>query len=271
MYGPSRCFLLPAIVLSVTLPAALPAQFALTSVKPTPENSAPTHAYVRSTSVNALPATPPPLTNEMRGDIHMAREEYRAALASYANVESPSASTWDKMGIAYQMLFDVDDAVRSYKQSLKVDPRNVRALNNLATVEDSRQNFSAAERLYKKALRIAPRSANILKNLGTDLILQHQFGRGADAYAQALTINPHVLDATSGPSIDAPSPSKDRGAQNYAQARTCARVGLTSCALAHLQSAFNEGAATLTSVANEDDFDWLRARPEFQAILAAQK
>ena len=271
MHGTSCGRLLPAVAFLVALPAMLDAQFALTTVRSAPENSASTHPSTRADSPATLRAQAQGVTPELKGDLLMARQEDLAAIRTYAEVEQPSADLWNKMGIAYQMLFDFRNAARCYKESLRLEPSSIRALNNLATVDDSLKDFSAAERLYEKDLRLYPRSAQILKNLGTNLLMQHQYGRGSDAYRQALAIDPHIFDSQSGPSIDAPAPAQERGAENYFQARSCASARLTDCALTHLRAAFNEGSATLQRVANEDDFDALRENPEFQSLLAEQK
>ena len=267
MYGPHYSYWLPAIALFVASSSSSQAQLA----QPLTADSVVAH------SLSGLPAgdlTRPPLPTpsfEQTGDAHFVLKEYQAALEAYSKIERPSAAVWNKMGIGYQMLFDSKDAVRCYKESLKLDPNNFRVLNNLATLDDTLQDYSAAERLYTRALRINPRSALVLKNLGTNLLRQHQYGRGSDALAQALAIDPHIFDSHSGPKVEAPSPVQERGAASYFEARSCARAGLTDCAIAHLRQAFNEGSATLKKVADENDFESMRGKPEFQSLLAEQR
>lgn len=198
----------------------------------------------------------------------MARQAYQAAIRDYAAVTQPSAALWNKMGIAYQMLFDINDSAQCYKEALKLEPGNFRALNNLATVQDALHDFGAAERNYKRALRLDPRDAQILKNLGTNLLMQHEYGRGSDAYAEALAINPHVFDPSTGPSIDEPAPKIEHGTESYFQAETCARARLTDCAISHLRAAFSEGSATFKRVVNDYDFASLQGNPEFDRLLA---
>lgn len=258
---------LPAIALFVAIPASSQEKLAFTSAAPAAENPA---ADVPVDVRSEAPVKPslPALSSEDTGDIHFARQEYQAAIRYYAEVAVPSAPVWNKMGIAYQMLFDMKDAVRCYKESIKLNPDDFHALNNLATVEESLQEFSAAERYYKKAIKLQPRAARIIKNLGTNLLMQHQYGRGADAYAEALAIDPHVFDPASGPSIDIPSPKAEFGTESYFQALSCARAQLTGCAISHLRDAFNEGSATVKRVANDYDFASLRGVPEFDKLLA---
>jgi len=271
MHGPHGSKWLLAIALVVGLSQASQAQLALNTRQPLPGGAgASTPPSSTRSSVVTDPLLPA-LTLEQRGDIFLARKEYQAALKTYAHVEQPTAKVWNKMGISHQMMFDEKDAERCYKESLKLDPNNSSVLNNLGTVEDTLEDFSAAERLYAKSLKLNPRSAIVLKNLGTNLLRQHEYGRGADAYAQALAIDPHIFDPHSGPQIGAPSTAGERGTASYFEARSCARAGLDDCAVAHLRRAFNEGSATLKRVADEDDFEKLRGKPEFESLLAEQK
>ena len=67
-----------------------------------------------------------------------------------------TAAIWNKMGIAYQMMFNSKDAMRCYKESLKLDPANPQVLNNLGTVYASLKEYGQADRMYRKALKIDP-------------------------------------------------------------------------------------------------------------------
>ncbi len=261
---------LPAIALFVALPAEPQAKLAFPSAAPAAENPA---ADVAPSIPSEAPVKPqlPALSSEDTGDIHFARQQYQAAIRSYAAVAVPSAAVWNKMGIAYQMLFDLKDAARCYKESIKLAPDNFRALNNLATVEESLQEFGAAEHYYKKALKLEPRAAQIIKNLGTNLLMQHQYGRGADAYAEALAIDPHIFDPSAGPAIDAPAPRTEHGTASYFEALSCARAQLADCAISHLRDAFDEGSATVKRVASDYDFASLQGVPEFDKLLAEHR
>ncbi len=251
--------------------AAAHAQLALNTGQPLAADPAADYAAstVRPGALADTALTAP--TFEQKGDAHFVRKEYLAALREYAKIKEPSTEAWDKMGIAHQLMFDLKDAERCYRESLKLDPDNSHTLNNFAALEDSLRNYPAAERFYKKALRSDPRSALILKNLGTNLLNQHQLARGADAYAQALAIDPHILDRHYGPTVNTRVPVGELGASSYLKARSCARAGLAGCAIANLRQAFNQGSATLKKVANENDFESLRQEPEFQSLLAEQK
>lgn len=175
------------------------------------------------------------------------------------------------MGIAYQMMFNVKDATRCYKESLKLNPRNASVLNNLGTVYDSSKNYSAAEKIYRKALKIDPKSAVILKNLGTNLLVQHKYAKGWAAYQEAAAIDPNIFENNSSPKVENPSSVAERGAMNYYMARGCVRTGQPGCAIEYLRMALNEGFTTPRKIAEDEAFTSLRDTPAFKQLLAEQK
>lgn len=259
-----------AISLLVALQAAPHAQPAVTAPQPPATNFA-AAAPVDAPFGNTVQLSAPAHIDEDQGDLFMRDKRYEAALGAYSKVAQPSAAVWDKMGIAHELLLDPKNAARCYKESLKLDPGHTGAINNLATIEDARKNYSTAEHLYRKALKIDPGSARILKNLGTNLLLQHKYNESSAAFAQALALDPHVLDQYSGPTVEAGVSTKDRGVESYIWARNCARAGLNTCAITQLRKAFDEGSANTKQVASDKDFEALRGTPEFERLLAEQQ
>jgi tetratricopeptide (TPR) repeat protein len=212
---------------------------------------------------------PPPPTPEELGDTLVAHQRYQAALAAYAKAQ-PSASLWNKMGIANQMMFNLKEATRCYKESLHLDPRNPNVLNNLGTIYDSMKNYGEAEKYYKKALKLDPKSALVLKNLGTNLLSQRKYSRGLAAYQQALAIDPSIFEDRNSPQVQNPTSIENRGAMNYYMAMGCVRMGQTGCALEYLRMAMDEGYTNPKKVASDMAFASLRDNPDFKQLLASQ-
>ena len=200
----------------------------------------------------------------------MIHQRYQAALAAYAKAP-PSATVWNKMGIAYQMMFNLKDATHCYKESLELEPKNPTVLNNLATIYDSQKEYGQAEKLYKKALKLDPKSALVLKNLGTNLLSQHKNTRGWEMYEQALSIDPQIFEDRNSPQVQNPATVEQRGVMNYYMALGCVRVGQTACALQYLRMAMDEGYTTPKKVASDLAFASLRDNPDFKLLLASQK
>lgn len=217
--------------------------------------------------VAILPALP---TQEDVGDALMSHQRYQAAIAAYKNVENPSSVVWNKMGIAYQMMFNLADALHCYQASLKLDPENTHVLNNIATIYDSLKDYRAAERYYRRALRIRPNSALVNKNLGTNLLAQHKYDKGWEAYQTALSIDPNIFERAAGLRVDNPASVQERGAMNYYMAKGCLRAGHHERAIEYLRSALNEGFTNPKRIVADSEFVSLRGVPAFEELLAAQ-
>jgi len=213
---------------------------------------------------------PPQPTQEDVGDALMTHQRYQAAIAAYKNATNPSAVLWNKMGIAYQMMFNLEEALRCYQASLKLDPQDTHVLNNIGTVYDSQKDYRAAERYYRRALRIRPDSALVNKNLGTNLLAQHKYDKGWEAYQMALSIDPNIFERNIGLRVDNPASTQERGAMNYYMAKGCARAGRSERAIEYLRSALNEGFTNPKRIVADGEFASLRGVPAFEQLMAAQ-
>jgi tetratricopeptide (TPR) repeat protein len=240
--------------------SAAPAQTAA-PVQTAPETPPPIH-------ISVVPATPP--TQEEIGDSLAVHQKYQAAIAAYARADKMTPVIWNKMGIAYQMMFNLKDATRCYNESLKMDPHNAQVLNNLATVYDSQKQYKMAEKYYKKALKLNPHSALILRNYGSNLLARHKYKKGSDAYHTALTIDPEIFQTQSGASVQNPTSVQDRGALHYYMARGCVAAGNSVCAIENLRRAINEGFITAKKASTDSSFNSIRELPGFQELIASQ-
>jgi len=204
------------------------------------------------------------------GDALMAHQRYQAAIAAYKESGIESAEMWNKMGIAFQMMFNLQEALRCYQASLKLDPENTHVLNNIGTVYDSIKEYRSAERYYRRALRIQPKAALVNKNLGTNLLSQHKFDKGWQSYQDALAIDPNIFERTVGLRVDNPASTESRGAMNYYMAKGCVRAGRTARAIEYLRSALNEGFISPKKVVADSEFASLRGVPAFEEMIASQ-
>jgi len=247
---------LPALLLLATLAAApaLPAQ--APAAPPQPPAATPAQ---------------PALTPEELGDTLMAEQRYQAAIEAYKKGPRNSALLQNKLGIAYQMLLNIPDAMRCYQTSLRLDPGNAKVMNNLGTIFDSQREYGAAERMYRRALKIEPNSAVIQKNLGSALLAQHKYKKGAEAYQAALAIDPQIFQHNANPVVDNPATARERGAMNYYMARTCVRAGFNDRAIDYLRMSLNEGFANAQKIMADNEFAPLRGIPAFDQMIAAEQ
>jgi len=224
-----------------------------------------------ATTAGQAPISPVTDPNpEDLGDSLEARQRYQAAIAAYSKIAEPSAAVWNKMGIAYQMMFNPKDAIRCYNASLKLDSRNSSVLNNLGTVYDSLKQYATAERYYRRANKSDPHSALILRNLGSNQLSQHRYKKGWEAYQSALAIDPQIFQSRNNASIANPATTQERGAMHYYMAKGCTSAGNSECAINNLRLALNEGYTNPKKIAADSSFASLREVPAFQQLIAAQ-
>jgi tetratricopeptide (TPR) repeat protein len=208
------------------------------------------------------------VSDEELGHLMMYHRRFQAAIEAFKKIESPSALGWNQIGIAYQMMYDYTDAIRSYHQALRLDPDDPVLITNLATAQDGLGDFGAAEKNYRKSLKLNPNSALTLKNLGTNLLMQHKYNAGAAAYKKALAADPRVFEDLLGFKMRDPAPKSESSTVAYFKARSCARAGLQDCAIAFLREAINEGLP-LKQIDEQKDFAGLRNRAAYTGLIAA--
>jgi tetratricopeptide (TPR) repeat protein len=295
MYWPDGFRFLPGLAVTATLALGVDAglgQPLLSSAIP-----APAHSSIPQTSSASAPQTPPaklqqqpalnsgaatqaqpdgtivqsPPSAEELGDSLMSHQRYQAAIEAYKKVSPTSAEVWNKLGIAYQLMLNPQQASRCYQTSLRLDPKNPRVMNNLGTIYDSMKEYGSAERMYRKALKGDPQSAMFYKNLGTSLLAEHRYKKGWEEYQTALRIDPHIFENTASPRVQNPTSLEERGAMNYYMARGCVRAGMSECAIQYLRMALNEGFTNPKKIQADIEFAGLRGTPAFQQLIAEQK
>lgn len=209
-------------------------------------------------------------TPEQIGDSLMAHQRYQAAIEAYKEGSQNSAETWNKMGVAYQLMFNTDDAARCYAMAMKIDPKNAIAVNNMGSIYMAKKDFGKAEHTYRKALKLDPRSALVHKNLGTALLSERKYKKGWDSYQAALSIDPSIFEHTTSVRVENPASIQDRGAMNFYLAKSCAKAGMNARAIDYLRLALNEGFTTPKKILADSELAGLRAVPAFQQLLASQ-
>jgi tetratricopeptide (TPR) repeat protein len=215
--------------------------------------------------------TQPQPTPEEIGDALMTHQRYQAAIAAYKQAPANSAAALNKTGIAYQMMFNLEEALRCYKASLKIDPHNPHVYNNLGTIYDSLKQFRNAERMYRKAIKLEPGSSLVLRNLGSDQLAQHKYKQGWESYKAALALDPKIFqESPTAMRVANPATLEERGAMNYYMAKGCLRAGMTDRAIDYLRMALNEGFTNPRKIVADSEFASLRGIPAFEQLLAAQ-
>ncbi len=224
------------------------------------------------TAAQPAPATPArTLTDEERGDILMARKMYREAIETFERQPKKTAVLYNKIGIAYHQMQQLDQAKKNYERAIKLDRNYSEALNNLGTVYYARHSYRKAIRYYQKALRINPRSASIYSNLGTAYFGRKQYQKATEAYQQALAIDPEVFETKGNYGTLLQDRSvEERAKFHYYLAKMYAKAGRNDLAIQYVRKALEEGFKDRKKLEEDSEFQALRAMPEFQELLTAE-
>lgn len=201
-----------------------------------------------------------------RGDIYMVRKMYREAIDAY-RAGGQTAVLWNKIGIAYHQLGQLNAAKKSYQRAVKLDKKYSDAVNNIGTVYYAEKKYRSAISQYRKAIRITPDSASYWSNLGTAYYARAKFDEMTKAYTRALELDPNVFEArgTVGTRMLDRSVA-DRARYHYELARLYASSGKNELALQYLRKAFEEGFKDRDKL-QTSEFTVLRETQEFKDLM----
>lgn len=211
------------------------------------------------------------LTPEQRGDLYMARKMYREAIDTYKNGDQKSPVTWDKVGIAYHQIGDLNAARKAYEHAIRLDKKYADAINNVGTVFYAAKKYGSAIARYKRALQYAPDSASIWSNLGTAYYARGKFELMTQAYSKALQLDPEVFEKHG----SVGTRMQDRGVADKARyhfemARMYASSGKNELALQYLRKALEEGFKERDKLQQAKEFAALRETEEYKELMTLE-
>ena len=212
---------------------------------------------------------PAVLAPESRGDILMARKQYREAIDVYREGAASSALLHNKTGIAYHQLAQFSLAKKEYEQSIKLNPKYAEAINNLGTIYYTEKNYRRAVRTYRKAIALSPSSASVYSNLGTAYFARKDYAKAAESYGTALSLDPEVFEHHNvyGTLLQEHSYT-ERAKFHYYLAKTYAKAGMSDRALLYIRKSLEEGFTERKKYLEDSEFSALQALPEFKELMA---
>ncbi len=222
-----------------------------------------------ATPVSSIPAAP--LTPEQRGDVLMARKEYREAIESYGQAPQNSAVILNKTGIAYHQMTELGAAMKRYQRAIRLDAKYSEAINNLGTVYYAEKRYGKAIGFYKRALKLAPDSASIYSNLGTAYFAEKKYKDAAVAYDKAMQLDPEIFEHRSTYGVLLQERTVDERAKfHYYLAKIYAKEGQKERALLYIRKALEEGFTDKKKLMQDPEFAALRDLPEFKELLTLE-
>jgi tetratricopeptide (TPR) repeat protein len=205
---------------------------------------------------------------EDRGDVFMARKMYREAIEAYEEAPQDSAIIWNKMGIAYHQMMQLDAAMKRYRRAIHLDAKYPEAINNLGTIYYAEKRYSKAAGSYKHALKLAPASASIYSNLGTAYFAEKKYKEAWEAYNTAFQLDPEVFEHRNTYGVLLQERTvEERARFHYYLAKIFAKQGQQDRALQYMRKALEEGFADRKKFMQDPEFATLRDLPEFKELL----
>jgi tetratricopeptide (TPR) repeat protein len=221
------------------------------------------------------PSDTPVITPEVRGDIFMAKKQYREAIEAFHQGSPKDPVLWNKTGIAYHQMMQLDSALKSYQKAVSLKKDYMEAVNNIGTVYYARRNYAKAITYYRRALKLAPETARVAatyNNLATALFARKQYKEAQDALETALRLDPNVFEANGTYGIMLEERSvPERAKFHYYMAKTYAKDGRNDLAIQYLKKSFEEGFKEKKQLEKDPEFAALRETQEYKALLASEQ
>jgi Flp pilus assembly protein TadD len=94
-------------------------------------------------------------------------------------------------GCSYQELNMYGEAIKLYRQALKIKPDFVEVYINLGVAYYKLGKYSDSIDAYKEAIKLKPNSASIYTKLGTTQIIKGTYSVACDTFKKAVELNPN--------------------------------------------------------------------------------
>ena len=117
----------------------------------------------------------------------------RAAAAARESGDEMRAEDWFALGYELEAT-ELDEAIRAYREALRLDPRHVEAHVNLGRLLHERGAVAEAARHYRKAASLRPADATAAYDLGVALQDLGRFEEAAEVYGAAIELAPGHAD-----------------------------------------------------------------------------
>ncbi len=124
------------------------------------------------------------------GDLNAAEEHFNKAVAI-----RPLASTYANLGSLYRRQGQMQKALTTYQDALRMSPNERDAYFGLGILFSQAGEFPQAELAYQKAIELDPSDASTYLNLGVLYMQNGQTQKAIDEYQKAIERNPFYANA----------------------------------------------------------------------------
>lgn len=134
------------------------------------------------------------LTYIHEGDLDAASADCRRALE--INPDQPLVwHTWATIGLGYFEKRQMDQAIESFNEALRLEPNAVESWFNMGVAYAEKGDTEGALRCYLRALFLSPENSKVRCNLGAVYFQNSQFSHAEQCFRKAIEINPDYARA----------------------------------------------------------------------------
>lgn len=130
-----------------------------------------------------------------------AKKDWESLLAharAWTTANPRSTDAWFNLGFAYRNTGQPDQAIKAYREALRINPEIAVTWNNLGSAYDKSDQTDQAIKALREALRIDPEFAGAWANLGIAYSGIGQIDQAIKSFREALRINPEYAGAWNG-------------------------------------------------------------------------
>jgi len=213
------------------------------------------------------------ITDEEKGDLYMARKQYREAMDQYRMLcdQNPHNAVFlNKLGIALHQQTALGLALKYYERAVKANPKYADAENNIGTIWYQRKKYGKAVRAYQRAIKMRDDMPVLYSNLGYAYFSQGKYEDSIVAFRTALAKDPQFFERGSSRngSVLQDRSVPDRGRFYFLLAKSFAEAGNLELAIFYLRKSKEEGYAQINEVKKDPAFAALLTDPVVIDLLA---
>jgi len=268
---PRICFLTGLLVLAAGLASAIAQEKPAQHTEQPPLESNLPGPVIEPETASPPQARSGTLTLEERADIFVARKSYDDAVDYYQRAMKEQGSKkpalWNKLGIAYQQLQNVNAARRAYKEAIRLKKDFAEPWNNLGTTYYLEKRTKKSLKYYREAVKLNPNNASFHVNLGTSYYNLKKIPQAVEEYRIALGLNPNVLTQHSSMGTTVSARAADAKFYFY-MAKIFASLGRSDEALRYLRHAFEDGFNDMKLVDEDPDLKKISELPAYIELRA---
>jgi tetratricopeptide (TPR) repeat protein len=207
---------------------------------------------------------------EQKGDLARARNDLQLAVADYQTalrLDSQNSSLYNKLGIVQFKLGDHAGAHKSFNQSIKLNPQNTLALNNIGALAVVDRKYKTAVRYLKESLALDELNASAHLNIAEAWVGLKHIDRAMTEYSRALELDPDIISPSENGVMAQVRTAEQQARINFLIAKSYAKRGNIDGALDFLQRAKNGRYPNLSDVYTDQEFAVLWTDPRLAKIV----